>query len=202
MLISVEGIDGTGKSTLVRALATALTLAGRKVTTIAYPDRSNPVGEMLGAVLEGREKVPASALMGLFHADACIVGQTKMRPALNAGHVVISDRHPYFSALAYQTEQWGTGYVTNLFEGFRKPDLLVVLDMAPEQALRRTLARGDADFFEQADLDTITRRRVKYLSIGAYHPEIHAAVLPAERDVEHLSHAVQARIEALRVTTN
>jgi dTMP kinase len=143
--VVVEGIDGTGKSTLVRELAEALRARGRTVVTSAEPTRG-PFGMKLRALAsEGREHVTPEQESELFMSDRREHLETLIRPALARGETVILDRY-YYSTLAYQGARGvDRNWILERHAQFApEPDLLVILDLPVEEALRRiTHKRGD-----------------------------------------------------------
>jgi dTMP kinase len=145
--ITFEGIDGSGKSTQLRMLASELRLRGFDVLPTMEPG-GTPLGRRLrAAFLETEETVAPLAELLLFAADRAQHVNFLVKPALEAGKIVISDRYADATA-AYQGA--GRGFsesaVSQIIEfatGGLKPDLTLFFDLPIEQALRRTNSRDD-----------------------------------------------------------
>jgi dTMP kinase len=141
LLISFEGIDGSGKSTQVRSLSRHLRNQGYSVLMVAEPG-TTPLGRRLRGLLKSA-KIPMSPLAEglLFSAARAQLAEEVIRPALAQGKVVISDRYSD-STLAYQGFGRGLDLVTlrwlNTFatSGLR-PRLTVLMDLPMEEAIRR-----------------------------------------------------------------
>lgn len=155
----VEGIDGTGKSTLVAALAAALRTRGREVVTTFEPT-NGPHGRRL------REQAVTGRLgleeeLELFIADRREHVTGVIVPALTAGRVVVLDRY-YYSTMAYQGARgMDPAAIEARHRAFApRPDLLVLLDLPVEDALHRiTAKRGSTpDHFEGAQYLEEVRR--------------------------------------------
>jgi dTMP kinase len=140
--IILEGIDGTGKSTVARLLSEALRAQGRDVVLTGEPSDS-PCGRLIRERLADRKlKTTAQEWLGLFVADRRLHIENVVRPALAAGKDVIQDRSMY-STLVYQG-QMGIAEKDILARhaGWHpEPDLLVILDIAPRFGLARTAKR-------------------------------------------------------------
>jgi dTMP kinase len=136
----------------------------------------------------------------LFAADRADHVDTVIRPALESGAVVLTDRY-VDSSLAYQ----GAGRALALDEirqlskwatdGLR-PDLTVLLDLDPEIGLARVDKRGVADRLEQESLDFHRRVREAFGSLAESNPDAYL-VLPADRDPDSLAGEVAAVIDGL-----
>lgn len=169
--ITIEGIDGAGKTTQAKFLASYLHQAGHRVL-VTYEPGGTPLGEILREMLLDRRfsaMVPAAELFLYAAARAEHVARV-IRPALAQGQVVICDRFSD-STLVYQG--YGRGLdlsllaaVNTLATGGLEPDLTVVLDLPAEEAQRRLLASGrPADRLEAQGLEFLERLRRGYLSI-------------------------------------
>lgn len=150
LLLAVEGIDGAGKTTFAQALADALTIEGREVVRTREPT-AGPWGQKLrAAAMEGR--LDPEAELELFVRDRLQHVHDVINPARAAGKVVVVDRY-YLSSMAYQGARGLDPEVVRAQnEAFApRPDLLVLLTLDVEEALRRVRARGRADAFERED---------------------------------------------------
>jgi dTMP kinase len=156
LFVSIEGPDGAGKTTLARALARRLRAAGFDALEVREPG-GTPVAEAARhAFLDpGMDAGPAAELFLLLAARADLVAK-RLRPALAAGRVVVSDRFD-LSTEAYQIAGRGLdGAVVRaanrLATGGLTPDLILVLDVPPEVGLARQSASGKvSDRLERAD---------------------------------------------------
>lgn len=153
LLIVLEGIDGTGKTTLARGLRDALQERGYRVVLTREPT-DGPIGRRIRALAaSGRERVTPEEEFSLFHEDRRVHVEEVVRPALAEGDIVIQDRS-YFSTVAYQGQR-GLDRARLLAESESiapRPDLLFVVDLPVEDALRRIeRSRGSpTDDFEVA----------------------------------------------------
>ena len=192
-LIVIEGIDGTGKSTLAQALAEALRAGGDEVVVSAEPTRRSPEGRRLRALAaEGREGVTVDDEIELFVADRRWHLEHVVEPALRAGRIVILDRY-YYSTMAYQGARGADPEaILKRHRAFApEPDLLVLLDLPVVEALARiTDQRGSTlDAFEgreylervRAVFDTIQHPRLLRLDARAPTPELVTRVMDAWR---------------------
>jgi dTMP kinase len=157
MLIVFEGLDGAGKSTQIRALAQALRARGEEVVCSKEPT-DGPFGAALRrSAKTGR--LPIDEEIGLFLKDRRQHVEELIQPALDRGAYVLLDRY-YFSTCAYQGARGvDPEELRSRNEAFApRPDLLVILEIEPEDGLARVRRRGDeADAFEQLE----SLRRVK-----------------------------------------
>ena len=158
MFISFEGIDGCGKSTQARLLADALRSDGRKVVLTREPGGSPGAEEIRRLLVEGAgERWSAETECLLFTAARRDHLERTIRPALDAGNTVITDRFAD-STRVYQGATRGDlrGLVDRMHDlaiGV-EPDLTFVIDLNPATALGRGNARGGAeDRFESLGLD-------------------------------------------------
>jgi len=146
VFISFEGVDGSGKSTQARLLSAALKAEGREVLEIREPG-GTPAAEQVRELLADPAVPldPVAELMLFLAARADLVA-TVLRPALEAGTWVVSDRYSD-STEAYQGHARGLGPqrvrdLNDAATGGLSPDLTVLLDVEPGQALARAVDGG------------------------------------------------------------
>ena len=161
MYITLEGIDGSGKSTQILMLAEWLESSGFSFKVIKEPTDSL-VGVLIRKMLRNpsaTQKNFQRTLVLLFAADR-IVLMEKIREEELEGRIVLSDRS-FYSSLAYQE---GDEWITQVNKHAREPDLVILLDLETETALKRCEGK---DSFEKRDfLDKI---RNKYLELADKH---------------------------------
>jgi dTMP kinase len=177
--ITFEGIDGCGKSTQMRMLASELRLRGREVVVTREPG-GTPLGTRVRQlVLDSEEQVDPLAELLLYAADRAQHVRTLVRPALDSGHVVLSDRYAD-ATVAYQGA--GRGFpdetisaLVGLATGGLMPDLTLVFDLPVEESQRRAAQRSDRghkkDRLDAEDAAFHTRVRDAYLRIAASDPQ-------------------------------
>ncbi|MEN9535623.1 MAG: hypothetical protein RIR37_896 [Verrucomicrobiota bacterium] len=182
IFIVIEGIDGTGKSTQSKRLAEWFRAQGREVVLSREPT-DGPWGKKLRESATTGRLSPDEELE-CFLNDRREHVETKIKPALAEGKVVILDRY-YFSTMAYQGARgFDPVQIRQRNEEFApKPDLLLILDLSVESAHKRIGSRGDTvNEFEQ--LETLTRCREIFLSI---RDESFARVIDAEPSLDVVS---------------
>ena len=168
-LLVLEGIDGTGKSTLARSLAQWLRENGREVVTSREPT-DGPHGTALRqSAKSGRLSLEDE--FALFLKDRAEHVATLIAPALDRGAVVILDRY-YFSTAAYQGARGlDPQSIIAANEKFAPiPDLVLLLDLDPAVGSARITRRGDTlDDFEALD----DQREVRRIFLSLHRPFIH-----------------------------
>lgn len=177
--ITFEGIDGCGKSTQLRLLASELRMRGLEVVATREPG-GTPLGmQIRSLLLDPQIEVDPLAELLLFAADRAQHVRTLLSPAVESGSIVLSDRYADATA-AYQ----GAGRsftremiaeVIKLATGGLKPDLTLVFDLAVADCLARTSRRTDTDSkidrLDAEDAAFHTRVRNAYLEMAAAEPE-------------------------------
>ncbi|MDB5104770.1 MAG: thymidylate kinase [Fibrobacteres bacterium] len=173
---SLEGVDGSGKTTQLALLADRLRTMGREVVTVREPG-GTPVSDKIRQLILSPENpiVPSAELLLFSAARAQLVAQV-IQPALEAGKVVLADRFGW-STLAYQGYGRGMdfGPIRELFRiacGDVWPLHSFLLDL-PIHSMRDRLAAGGrpADRMESESAPFFERVRLGYLSIAAENPD-------------------------------
>lgn len=149
-LIVFEGIDGTGKSTQIKALAEYLTAKGHKVVTGFEPTNGVWGKKLRESMVTGR--LPANEEIDLFLKDRRDNVENFILPHLEQGFFVLLDRY-YFSMMAYQGARGHDPVALRVLneEFAPAPSLALWLDIPVEIALDRIGSRGEANEFEKAD---------------------------------------------------
>ncbi len=194
MFFSFDGLDGVGKTTQRQLFIDWLRAAGRGVVECRDPG-STPLGEQLRTILLAHElPISRTAEMLLFMAARAQLVEEVIRPALAAGQIVVSDRY-LLANVVYQGHAggldpatvWQIGHVAT---GGLMPDVVFLLDMAPEAAQSR-IGR-QLDRMESQGLDYQRRLRDGFLAEAQADPE-RLIVIDAARDVD----SVQAEVRAV-----
>lgn len=189
--ISFEGGDYTGKSTQVKLLMQALTTRGAAAIATFEPGGTGLGQRLRREVMHGEDLDPYTEAL-LYAADRAWHAQTVIKPHLQAGEVVVSDRY-LDSSLAYQGIGRGLGLekieeISLWATGNLRPDLTILLDGDPEVLVARRTERPDrmeaagAEFHQavrQAFLQIAERdqQRIKVIDATAGVQEIHQQVL-------------------------
>ncbi|MFL5580012.1 MAG: dTMP kinase [Gemmatimonadaceae bacterium] len=156
-LIAFEGAEGVGKSTQLRLLCERLEAAGVPYLGVREPGQTSLGNEIRRIVLDSDHPIVASAEALLFMAARAQLVAQDMRPALEAGDVVLADRF-FLSTYAYQAAGRGlpladVAAANRLATGGLVPDLTLLFDLPEGEGLRRTDRRGKRDRIERAEDD-------------------------------------------------
>ncbi|GAA4175083.1 dTMP kinase [Gryllotalpicola koreensis] len=205
LYITIEGLDGSGKTTQLDALAEWLTDAGHTVVATREPGGTE-VGQLVrDIVLHHRGDIAPRAEALLYAADRAHHIATKVRPALERGEVVIQDRY-IDSSVAFQGagRVLGGDEVRRLSEwatGGLYPKLTVLLDLDPTVARARIdAAQKVFDRIEAEAIDFSVRVRAAYLEMAAADPE-RWLVLDATLPADELAGAIRERVGGLLRTS-
>lgn len=154
--IVVEGIDGSGKTTQVKALTAFYESQGKEVISVREPRKNEGlIGELIQKILHGKTNVPPVAFQYLFSADRAMHHAEVILPALESGKTVISDRC-FWSSVPYGimdrdgdvTDEIGNWLlvaqsILSFYHQFTIPDYTFYLDVPLEVALQRLNQSSD-----------------------------------------------------------
>ncbi|GAA3599916.1 hypothetical protein GCM10022198_25390 [Klugiella xanthotipulae] len=198
--ITLEGGDGSGKSTQSALLSEWLTNRGDTVLFTREPGGTELGVEIRRLVLHAGHVAPRAEAL-LYAADRAHHVETVVRPALERGTIVIQDRF-VDSSVAYQ----GAGRVLDPQEiaslsawatGGLRPSLTILLDLDPRVGRERmNIGRGSYDRLESEQLDFHDRVRAAYLGLAEAEPE-RFLVLDAARPPEELAHRIRERLAGI-----
>lgn len=172
--ITIEGIEGVGKTTNIGFVRSLLEAAGHEVVLTREPG-GTPLGEAIRALLldpvyKGMD--PDCELQLMFAARAEHLDKL-IKPAIEAGRWVLCDR---FTDATYAYQGGGRGLemgkialLEQLVQGDYRPDLTLMLDVPVEVGLQRAGRRSDPDRFEQEEIEFFERVRHSYLELARRH---------------------------------
>lgn len=200
VFITLEGVDGCGKSTQADLLVDAIESSGRTVVRLREPGGTRLSEKIRLLVLDPRnDDMCDECELLLYEAARAQLVREVIEPALACGTVVVCDRF-YDSTLAYQA--YGRGLSEGLVRTANdlgrcglQPDLTLVFDLDPEEALKRATFEG-ADRLEGEGMEFQKRVREGYLTLAREEPTrvrlidalgtrevVRARMLTAVRDV-------------------
>lgn len=202
LFIAFEGGDGAGKSTQAARLAEALESRGLSVLRTREPG-GTPIGEKLRSLVldHGHGHIDARTEALIFAASRAAHAEQVIRPALERGGIVLTDRY-IDSSVAYQGtgRGLGAGAVRSLNEWATsglEPQLTVLLDVEPGVGRgRRTAGDVAEDRMESEADDFHAQIRAAFLKLAGERPEAYL-VLPAHLPVDELAGRILARVDAL-----
>jgi dTMP kinase len=206
LFVTFEGGEGAGKSTQIRMLADQLRAAGHEVLVTREPGGSPGAEAIRHVVLSGAAEPFGPEMEAVLFAAARAdhIDRT-IRPALERGAIVLCDRFVDSS----RVYQGATGGLDRTFMDALEratvedvmPDLTLILDIDPEEGLRRAKARrgsAEADRFEKEELSLHRRRRKAFLEIAKAEPKrckVIDASRPAAKIAAEIANAVESAIE-------
>jgi len=196
--VVLEGIDGSGKTSVGKEVVTRLMKAYGIKAVFTFEPSDLPVGRLLREVLSGDHSTDPHTHALLFAADREEHLRIDVLPTLHKGITVICDRYVYAS-MAYQgakgvsmEEIWR---MNTRLPHFIIPDLTLLLDLPPDVSLKRTSDRESADIFERPDY--LTKVRDNYLSmIDDHRIMVIDASVEFERVVEAVTNLIVREINS------
>jgi dTMP kinase len=201
VLLTFEGIDGSGKSTQARLLDDYLQEQGHETLLVREPG-GTPFSERVRSILlDSSLNVQPFAELLLFSAARAQLVAEQIRPALEAGRIVICDRF-YDSTTAYQgagrdvaDPDWLTSFHERV-TGSLVPDRTFLVELDPETARARRTAGEDPDRMEAAGADFYERVVAGYEALAEQHPD-RIQCLDGTRTIDDLHRTIRAEVEAM-----
>ncbi|MCB9989109.1 MAG: dTMP kinase [Rhodospirillales bacterium] len=204
LFITLEGGEGSGKSTQIRLLKERLEARGHEVVTTREPG-GTPEAEKIRNLLvqrDGGHWTPMAEVLLFFTARTMHV-EDLIKPALAAGKIVISDRFTD-STRAYQSAGHGLPpekieAVNDLAINGFSPNLTFILDIEPRAGLARSLKQNAVggteteDRFEKLDISFHENLRREYLNIATREPE-RCKVIDATRTIDEIAGALESAV--------
>ncbi len=197
--IVFEGTDGSGKSTQMKSLMKYLTEGGVKCVMTREPTES-PFGALLRSCLTGRVEADEHTIAALFAADRLDHIRNPhdgILKLLEEGVSVLCDRY-YLSSFAYNggfvSLDWVIDLNTPAMQMLR-PDLVVYLDVPPEEGMERVSRRGVTDRYET--LSKQRRIRDNYFAAFSRFPEENVAIIKSEEKKERTQENIRRVVAKL-----
>jgi len=158
MLIAFEGLDQSGKETQARTLGSRLEQNGYRVRPASFPDYETPIGREIRQALDGQREFGPDVMQLLY-----VVNRFEWRPRLEswlaAGDVVVCDRYRASSIAYGEAQGLDAAWLDDIQRGLPVPAITVLLDIAPETAVRRKSSGRDK---YERDLELLGRVRMSY----------------------------------------
>jgi dTMP kinase len=199
--LTVEGVEGVGKSTNVDFLAAAIKAQGFDVICTREPG-GTPMAERIRQMLleHGEEPLPDIAELLLFFAARSLHISNTIRPALDAGKWVICDRFTDASR-AYQGSGRGLdmqriNLLADWVQEDLQPDMTLLLDAPAEIGMQRAEQRGATDRLESEQISFYKRIRAGYLALAKAHPE-RFVVVDAARPLQEVQVSITAALDKI-----
>lgn len=199
--ITVEGVEGVGKSTNIDYLDGLIRAAGYETVLTREPG-GTPMAERIRELLleHGDESVPDIAELLLFFAARAVNLSNLVRPALARGEWVICDRFTD-ATRAYQGAGRGLDldrieHLANWVQEGLEPDLTLLFDAPVAVGMARASKRGQADRMESEKVEFYERVREAYLALAAEAPQ-RITVIDASVELERVRTQVAAAVEPL-----
>jgi len=203
-LITLEGIDGCGKTTQARLLVQWLRGHGYHVLPTREPGGTEPGDKLRELLLSPQYAITPEAELFLYLADRALHAAQVIRPALAEGRIVVCERHAD-STLAYQGA--GRGLDLDLLArlnraatGGLRPHLTLLFDLDPKLGLaRRERDSRETDRLDREPLEFHLRVRAHFLELARREPGrfvVLDAALPPERLEERVGAAIERRLGA------
>ncbi|MFN3704567.1 MAG: dTMP kinase [Thermoflexales bacterium] len=205
MLITFEGLDGSGKTTQIARLAPWLTAQGYSVLTLREPGGTT-VGDALRNMLHDPAfgELCAHTELLLYSASRAQLVAERIRPHLAQGDIVLCDRFAD-STLAYQG--YGRGLPLDFLRQLQafvtqgvQPALTIYMEIPVEESLRRRVLSGEFNRMDQQDIGFYQRVALGYRELIAQEPHrwhVVDAMLPPDQVEQHLRALIAAQVAKL-----
>ena len=203
LFISLDGLDGTGKSTQCRLLSEWLRTRGYQVTQCNDPG-GTAVGEVVRDLLLHRpQTLSLTCETFLFMASRAQLTAEIIRPALEAGRIVVADRH-LLANVVYQGHAGGLDpnllwEMGRLSTGGVEPNLTLVLDLSVDRA--RARRQRSADRLESRDADYHEKVRAGFLAEAARHPDL-IRIIDASGSIESVHERICQEVGRVLATSS
>ncbi len=192
--IVIEGLDGSGKSSQVELLVSYLKESGKEVVITKEPTMDSEAGKKIKQALKKKIVIESLELQKLYVQDRHEHLENKVIPALKEGKYVVSSRYA-FSTFAYgYSDGLNVEELIQLNQNFLLPDLTIVVDVLPENCIRRIEGRGEAkEHFEQ--LDKLTKVNEIYKKL----PEMfeNAVIVNGEKPINEVFEEIKSIVNKI-----
>jgi dTMP kinase len=188
MLIAFEGLDQSGKETQARHLRARIAQDGRKVHALSFPDYETPIGKEIAAALAGEREFSPDVMQLLYVANRCEF-RARLESWLASGGVVVCDRYRASSVAYGEAQGLDPAWLEDIQRLLPRPDMTVLLDIAPETAVERKSTGRDR---YERDMSLLARVRESYRRQAAAHPGW--VLIDGEQPKDDVRAAVEAAV--------
>ena len=157
-LIAFEGLDQSGKQTQAEALRDYLVSLGRECRLLSFPDYGTPIGAEIWKALHGEREYPADVMQLLYVTNRYEYG-ARIADWMAAGVVLLCDRYVASSVAYGEAQGLDPSWLVGIQRFLPQPDATILLDIAPETAVRRKATNRDR---YERDLALLSRVRDSY----------------------------------------
>jgi len=158
LLIAFEGLDQSGKQTQAESVSEHLSGRGRESRLLSFPDYATPIGSEIAKALHGEREYGADVMQLMYVANR-YEKRNEMERALHQGMVLVCDRY-LASSIAYgEAQGLDATWLRDMQRYLPRPDLTILLDIAPQTAVQRKAAGRDR---YERDLPLLSRVRQSY----------------------------------------
>lgn len=196
--ITLEGVDGAGKSTHIPFILSLLAARGNEVVSTREPG-GTPLGECLRELLLQNPMHPETETLLMFAARREHIAQV-IQPALERGAWVLSDRFTD-ATFAYQCGGRGVsadkiGVLEHWVQDGLQPDVTLLFDVPVEVSTKRLAGARSPDKFERETTDFFSRIREAYLARAAQNPQRYR-IINANRSIEDIQKTLEETISTI-----
>lgn len=158
LLIAFEGLDQSGKQTQAESLRDYFASRGRDCRLLSFPDYTTAIGSEISRALHGERDYPADTMQLLYVANR-YEHRRQIEEWLKAGGVIVCDRYRASSIAYGEAQGLDPAWLEDIQRFLPRPDLTIVLDIAPETAVQRKASGRDR---YERDLALLSRVRESY----------------------------------------
>lgn len=202
LFITLEGVEGSGKSTMCGVIAETLKQMNIEVVLTREPGGTEFGEELRSLLLNSNYKIdPTAELLTMYAARAQHVNE-KILPMMQEGKVVVCDR---FSMSSYAYQGYGRGIELDMIRkldcitlGDFKPDITFLFDVDVKTGMERVVARGKRDRFEQEDLTFFEKIRTGFLKYAEQHDEV--IMIDSNQSLEKMTQNVIDELKSFLVS--
>jgi len=192
--IVFEGLDGSGQSTQAELLKNYLEKEKKlSVVLTKEPTNQPPIGTLIRQILKKEFSVSPTAFQFLFCADRSEHLEKTIKPCLEKGEWVISDRY-FYSTIAYGSLNLDMNWLIKINEQFLEPDIVFLLKVRPEVCLERIdKNRGQREFFEESE--KLKKVWQTYEVLSQKFPNI--KIIDGEKNIQEVFEEVKSKIKEI-----
>ena len=158
-LIAFEGLDQSGKQTQAEQLRDQLVAREQECRLVSFPDYETPVGREISQALHSDRDHSEPDVMQLLYVTNRYEKRLQIQSWIDAGTIVLCDRYLASSVAYGEAQGLDPEWLTQIQRFLPRPSLTILLDIAPETAVRRKAAGRDR---YERDLDLLSRVRTSY----------------------------------------